>query len=239
MRHARIGGIALIVFALAGVAWFALELSPPRLGFADTDDPAVSLDFLRAHGIVYAYAGLALFSMAAALLVASSVVADQLDSIHRTLVARIVAGVGLTAAIFFFGHGVLRSSWMPLLYIEGLDPAWGQAAYLAMQTAGVHGFAQGGIVAFSAWAILVSLVGVQSGTVPRWVAVLGILPAFRLVTSLLGPLGVLDGIDDALWIASMAAIVGSMLWPLALGVWLLLQVGPPSSSAIERRASMV
>lgn len=223
MRHARIGGIALVVFAGATIAWFALELSPPRLGFDDTDNPALSLDFLRAHGIVYAYAGLALFTMAGALLVASSVVADHLASLNRGLASRIIAGVGLTAAIFFFGHGVLRSSWMPLLYIEGLDPAWGQAAYLTVQTAGIHGFAQGGIVAFSAWAILVSFVGVQSGTVPRWVAVLAILPAFRLVTSLLGPLGVLEGFDDALWIAYMAAIVGSMLWPLALGLWLLFR----------------
>jgi len=69
MNHARSGGVALILFAIAGIGWVALELTPPRLGFSDTDDPAVSLDFLRDHGIVYAYAGLTLFTMAVSLLI--------------------------------------------------------------------------------------------------------------------------------------------------------------------------
>lgn len=227
MSNARVAGIALIVFAAASVAWFVLELSPPRLGFADTDDPAVSLDFLRQHGIVYAYAGLALFTMAAGLLVGSLALSDRLAETPQSLAARAIAGVGLAAALFFFGHGVLRNSVGPMLHVESLDPSWGQSAYLAVQMAGLHGFAQGGIVAFSAWAVLVSVFGVRSGAIPGWIAALGLLPAFRLVTSLLGPLHVLDGLDDILWIAFMASVVGSMIWPLALGLWLLLRAERP------------
>lgn len=222
MSQPRLGGIALIIFATAGVAWFALELTPPRLGFADTDDPAVSLDFLRQHGITYAYAGLALITMAASLLVGVLVVSDRLVPSASSLATRATAAFGLTSALFYFGHGVLRSSVGPMLYIEELDPAWGQSAYLTVQMAGLHGFAQGAILAFSAWAVLVSVIGARYRTIPRWVAILGIFPAFRLVTSLLGPVGVLEGVGDIVWVLSMGAIIGSMIWPLSLGLWLLL-----------------
>lgn len=223
MHRARIAGIALVAFAAASVAWFALELSPPSLGFEDTDDPAVSLEFLRQHGIVYAYAGAALFAMAGSLIVASSAIADHLARTQRTLAARIAGSIGLTAGIFFFGHGVLRLAFRPMLHIDSLEPAWGEGAYLAVQMAGLHGFAQGGIVAFSTWAVAVSFIGVRDGFVPRWVAVLAVLPAFRLVTSMLGPFGVLEAWGDVLWIVFMAAILGSMLWPLALGISLTLR----------------
>ena len=61
---AKAGAAAIIVFALAGLAWFALELAPPVYGFADTDSPAVSLQYLRAHPDIYAWAGNVLFVMA-------------------------------------------------------------------------------------------------------------------------------------------------------------------------------
>jgi hypothetical protein len=220
MRHARLGGVALIVFAVASVSWFVLESTPPRLGFADTDNPSVSLAFLRDHGTVYAYAGLALFVMAGSLLIGSSILGDHLHGIGRTLAARLTSGTALIAMVGFFGHGVLRNSVGPLLHIDGIDPEWGQSAYLAVQMAGIHGFAQGGIVALSTWVILVAVIG-RGTFIPWWLAALAVLAAFRLVTSLLGPLGVLEGLADMLWIASMAAILGSMLWPLAFGITLL------------------
>lgn len=226
MSNARAGGIALVIYAVASVAWFALELTPPGLGFEDTDNPAVSLDFLREHGITYAYAGLALFTMAAGLLVGSLAVSDRLAQPPPSLAARATSAVGLAAALFFFGHGVLRNSAGPLLHVEGLNPSWGESAYLAVQMVGIHGFAQGGLVAFSAWAVLVSYLGWRTGAIPGWIALLALLPAFRLATSLLGPFHVLDRFEDTLWIASMASIIGSMFWPLALGLWLLIRGEP-------------
>lgn len=198
MSNARVGGIALVVFAVASIAWFALELTPPSMGFGDTDNPAVSLDFLREHGITYAYAGLALFTMAAGLLVGSLALSDRLAEPPHSLAARATGAVGLTAALFFFGHGVLRNSAGPLLHLESLDPSWGESAYLAVQMAGIHGFAQGGLVAFSAWAVLVSFLGRRTGAIPGWIALLAVMPAFRLVTSLLGPFQVLDRLEDTL-----------------------------------------
>jgi hypothetical protein len=236
MNNDRAGGIALVVFAVASIAWFALELTAPSLGFADTDNPAVSLDFLREHGITYAYAGLALFTMAAGLLVGSLALSDRLTQTPQSLAARATGGVGLAAALFFFGHGVLRNSAGPLLHVESLDPSWGESAYLAVQMAGIHGFAQGGLLAFSLWAVLVSLLGTRSGAMPGWIALLAIMPAFRLITSLLGPFHVLDSLEDTLWIASMASILGSMIWPLALGLWLLLR-GEPNTVAAPGAAA--
>lgn len=75
---ARFGALAIIVFALAGIAWFALELAPVRLGFEDTDDPAVSLRFLREHQDIYIQAGIVLILMAISLTVATFAVWDVL-----------------------------------------------------------------------------------------------------------------------------------------------------------------
>ena len=57
----RVVGLSTIAFALAGIAWFALEVTPPGLGFEDTDNPTVMLDFVRAHPDIYVNAGLITF----------------------------------------------------------------------------------------------------------------------------------------------------------------------------------
>ena len=41
--------LAPIIAGVAGLGWFWAELAPQRLGFEDTDDPAVSLQFLAAE----------------------------------------------------------------------------------------------------------------------------------------------------------------------------------------------
>jgi hypothetical protein len=220
MTTARVGGIALSIFAVATVSWFILELTPPLLGFADTDDPAVSLRFLREHPTTYAFAGLALFVMAGSLLVGALALGELMAAGAGSLAARVSVATAFVSVLFFFGHGVLRNGVGPLLYIDSLNPDWGESAYLVHQMAGLHGFAQGGIVAFSAWAVVVSLVGLRAGFIPKWVTIMGVLPAFRLLTSLLGPFGVF-GSADLLWPFFMASIVGSMLWPLGLGGWLV------------------
>lgn len=218
------GGLALILFALAGVAWFALEVVPVGLGFEDTDDPAVSIAFLREHSVVWAQSGLALFAMAGGLLVASLAVAEVLAGRAGTLAVRAVTVIGLVSATFLFGQGVLRNSALPILYIDGIATAWGEAAYLAVQMAGVHGFAQGGILAFSIWAVGISLIGLRSRSIPVWLGLLGVIPGFRIVASLLGPFGFSD---DALWVVYMGSIVGTLMWCLAFGVVLLVRTRRP------------
>ena len=214
-RQDTIGALALLAAGLAGIAWIWLELAPPRLGFDDTDSPEVSLRFLHAHPEVYGQAGVALFVLGAALLAASFVVADALAERSGRIAVRMLSAFGMFAAASFFLHGVLRFSAEPILYIDSLDHDWGQAAYLAVQMVGIHGFAQAGTFALCAWVVGVSIVGVRAKVVPAALALLALLPGFRLVGLLVAPFVTLP---DAWWLIGIAAIPGAMLWCLLLGV---------------------
>ena len=226
MSSSRAAGISMLVFAVAGVIWFVTELAPATAGFADTDNPAVMLDFLREHPWPYRIGAISLFTMAASLAMAVLAMADIIQASGGTLTARWTTATGLLAAAFFFGHGVLRMSGGPLAHIEGQDEAWGQAAYLSVQMTGVHGFAQGAVVALCVWAVAIGVVGLRSGALPTWVSVLAIVPLLRLVGALLGPLELLP---ESLWIVFMASIVGTMLWSFALAIALLLRARSSST----------
>ncbi len=223
----RIAGASAIVTGLAGAIWFFLESAPPRFGFDDTDNPLLSLQFLDQHSVVYAQAGVALFALAIALIVAAHAVSDALAHRADPLALKVVATFGLFSAAFFFMHGVLRLSVLPILYVDGLRDEWGQAAYLVSQFAGVHGFAQGGIVMLCVWAVGISLIGLRTRALPIALCALGVVPAFRLL-GILGPFGISS---DDLWIFYMASIAGVMLWVLVLGLVLLLRQGPSAQTA--------
>jgi hypothetical protein len=108
----------------------------------------------------------------------------------------------------------------PLAHIEQQDEAWGQAAYLVVQMAGVHGAAQGATVALCIWAVALGVIGFRTGVLPTWVSVLAVLPLLRLLGAVLGPLELLP---EELWIVFMAAILGTMLWAFGLAIALLLR----------------
>ena len=222
---ARFGALSLIVFAIAGIAWFALELAPPLLGFEDTDDPSVSLQFLREHSDIYVLAGIVLILMAITLTVATFAVSDVAAPRSNSLALRSTSAFGLFSAAFFFAHGAVREGAGPLLYIDSLNHDWGQAAYLAVQMVGIHGFAQAAIFGLCTWAVGISLICLRSKAIPLALCALGALPAFRLMSALLGPLGVLP---DGLWFLSMASIPGVMLWCLILGIVLLRKASTAS-----------
>ncbi len=214
----RVGAISMIVAAIAGIAWFALELAPVRLGFEDTDSPAVSLEFLREHQEIYVQAGIILIVLAIALTVATFAVSDVLAPRANSLALRSTSAFGLFSAAFFFMHGVVRSASGPLLYIDSLNHDWGEAAYLVVQMLGIHGFAQAAVFALCTWAVGIILIGFRTRAIPLALCALGVIPAFRLVALVFGPLGILPG---GLWFLSILSIPGAMLWCLLLGVVLL------------------
>jgi hypothetical protein len=218
--RSRVGALALIVFAIAGITWFALELAPPNMGFDDTDSPAVSLRFLHAHGQIYAQGGLALLVMAISLTVAVLALWDALAQHVDALALRTTTAVGLFAAAFFFMHGVLRLGVEPLLYIDGLDHAWGEAAYVAIQMVGLHGFAQAAITASCIWVVGISLMGLRTRVLPIALCALALIPAFRLL-AFAGPFGILDILPEETWFLFLASIPGLLIWCLLLGVVLL------------------
>jgi hypothetical protein len=232
MRNsAGVGALSAIVFGISGLAWTALELVPQSLGFNDTDDPAVSLAYLRENAEVYAMAGIALLVMSLALTIVVFAIWDLLVGRSGSLALRTVSAMGLMASASFFLFGVLRYGVYPMLYIDGLNPAWGEVTYLVGQMAGVHGVAQAAILLGCSWALGVALLGVRSGVLPRWLALLAILPAVRLL-SLLGPTRILEGLPGELWIILMLAIPGTMAWFILLGVAMLrsARVSPQARS---------
>ena len=218
MSSARIGALSLIVFAIAGIVWFALEVAPPALGFEDTDSPAVMLPFLREHSDLSVAAGYILFVMATAMIVATFAATDALAPRASELAIRTTSAFGILAAAFFFMLGVIRSSVLPLLYIDGLNHTWGEAGYVTVQLMTIHGFAQAGSLALCLWAVGISLIGLRTRALPLAICLLGFIPALRVVGLLFGPLEVLP---DVLWIVFMLAIPGVMVWCLLLGLVLL------------------
>jgi hypothetical protein len=229
MTSRQIGGLATTHSGALGAIWFWLETAPPRLGFDDTDDPAVSLAYLHDHPDIYAQIGLVLLVMTIALIVAAFVAHDLLTASADATALRVVTAVGLLAAGCLFMHGVIRLGVQPLLYIHGLDPAWGQSAYVAVQMLTVHGFGQAAITALCLWAVGVSVIGWRTRSLPAWLAILGLVPALRLL-GVLGPLG-LSTLPDAMWIVFMATIPGVMVWTIAFGLVLMLRGPDPGHGA--------
>ena len=221
----RAGGMAVIIAGLAGIAWFILELMQPVLGFDDTDNPGVSLDYLRQHPQFYTLAGIALFIMAIAYIVASFAVSDALAPRTSSITRRSLSALGLFSAAFFFMHGVLRESVGPLLYIDSVNSGWAESAYLAVQMVGIHGFAQAGLLALCAWGVGISAAGARSHALPMWLCILGLVAGLRLVLLIAGPVMTAAEIDLPvfLWILSIALIPSGMLWWLCLGVALLVK----------------
>jgi hypothetical protein len=218
----RVAGLAIIAFALAGICWFVLESTPPRLGFEDTDDPSVMVRFIREHPEVYARAGAALLAMAISLTIALVALAQVVARGSARLDVYSTSAFGLIAAAFFlFGGAVRIGSSGPLLHMADLRQEWGEGAYLATQVAS-QAVLIGGIFALCLWAVGMSLVGLRTKAIPIALCVLGIVPAFRIVAATLGPLGLLPDVD-ALWLIGMASILGTVVWCLLLGVVLLFR----------------
>jgi hypothetical protein len=83
---------------------------------------------------------------------------------------------------------------------------------------GIHLMAQGGLLSMAVWAAGVAIIGARTGALPRWLCLVAIVPALRLV-AFLGPLG-FDG-PDAVWLLFMASIAGTTVWLVLFGIVLL------------------
>lgn len=216
----KVAALSTILFALAGIVWVVLEGTPPRLGFEDTDDPAVMVGFIRQYPEVFVQAGTMLVLMAISLTIAVLAVAEVVGPPSGAVGLRSTSAFGLfSAAFFLFGGAVRIGSSGPLLHMAGLREEWGEGAYLAAQVVS-QGLLIGGIFALCLWAVGLSLIGLRTKVIPLALCVLGILPAFRIVSGMLGPLGLLPD-SDVLWVISIASIFGTILWCFVLGIVLL------------------
>jgi hypothetical protein len=217
----RIAAISTIVFALAAIVWFVLEGTPPRLGYEDTDDPAIMVAFIRQQPEVFVQAGTMLVLMSISLAIAVLAVEEVVRPRSGGVGLRSTSALGLFAAAFFlFGGAVRIGSSGPLLHMAGLRDAWGESAYVAAQVVS-QAVLIGGIFALCLWAVGLSLIGLRTKVIPLALCALGVLPAFRIVSGLLGPLGLMPDVEGLFWVLSIASIFGSILWCLILGVVLL------------------
>ena len=213
----RIAAISTIVFAVAAFVWSMLESTPPRLGFEDTDDPAIMVGFIRQHPEVFAQAGTMLVLMAISLVIAVLAVEEVVRPQSGGVGLRSTSVFGLfAAALFLFGGAIRIGSSGPLLHMADLQDAWGEGAYVAAQVAS-QAVLIGGILALCLWEVGLSLIGVRTKVLPLALCVLGVLPAFRIVSGLLGPLDLLPDVG-VLWVISIASILGTILWCLVLGI---------------------
>lgn len=219
-RTARIAGMTLNFFAILYLASFVL--ASPLVGLEDGDNPLVSLAFLRQDANLYFLSGLA--SVLAAILLVISVLAlyDLMLQSPGSLLGQTTSTFGLFTSAFLFGHGILKMNAPgTLLYMESLDPEWGQAAYLAVQMVGTQGLAAAGIFGFSIWAIGLSVAGRRQDTLPPGLAIMGIVPALPWLLGLLGRAGLLP---DSLWLLYISSIIlGIPIWSVVLGVFFLRQ----------------
>lgn len=221
-RHGLLGCIALLVVVVAYSTIWALEFYRGALGFADADNPATMIAFLREHPHIYTWSGIAFVAMGVALVLAVLAVRELLAHAPDAVVVRSAAVLGLFAAAFFFGQGVLRvQAPGTLMHMAGLGREWGHAAYLAVQMAGTQGFASAGGFALDLWVVGTSIAGLRHRTLPRFLAVLAVVPAAHLLLGLFGPL--LDPLPGSAYVLYMASIPGVIVWCIALAVALFLR----------------
>lgn len=218
-RRATVGGIALLLFAVAYFAWFGLGMVRMNLGFEDADNAAVMLAFFQQHPDIYTLSGLTFVLAGITLTVAVIAVAEIAASRTTSIALRPISAFGLFAAGLFFAAGVLRVQTPgTVLHMARQNPDWGAAAYLAVQMAGTQGFASAAGFALSLWAVGISLLSVRTAVFPAWLSVLGVVLATPLVLGLFGPL--VEGLQS-FYPVYIASIFGVMVWCSLFGIVLL------------------
>ena len=207
-----------IVAGLAGLVWVWSELAPQRLGFPDTDDPAVSLRFLEANPAAWTLAGYSLAIAALALIPTVLAMGSRLRPEGPAQTSDLAAGtitvVGLMGAAMLLGMAAVRLAVEPVRYVHSLSQAWGETAYLVTQFVGPQLLGIAGLALLAMWIGGVAWVGGRRGVVPRGLALLGLFPAVRLAA-----LPGIKVLPESAWVLLMAAIPAAFLWLLLLGAW--------------------
>ena len=224
-RTQRVGGWALLAYGGLSVGAAALAVSAVSLGLEDGDNPAVGLRFFRDHGDVYVLSGITLFFMAVSLAVAVLSLDDLLAERAHRLARRSVTTSGLFASAFLAVAGIFQiSAPGPVLRIAEFGATDGRAAYLVVQQAGTQVALAGGLLTAGIWVVGTCVLGGRQRLIPPALAWLGLIPGFRVVAGLFGPL--LDDASDAssaVWVVYMLAVVGTSVWFLLAGGWLVVR----------------
>jgi hypothetical protein len=212
VRNARVtGGAAMIAM---GVALFGARLvESATRGGSDGDDPAASLRYLADNGDAYVVTGLLLVVFAIGLVIASVAVRRVLNAVRPSLWVDVDAVAGWLSAGALGIAGVMRvAAPGPLAYISGLDPAWGESAYLVVQVAGTQSLFAGGVLGMSLWLIGVAIAAWRRRAVVRGALVTAVF-ALDFVFALFGPL---VSVPDELFVVHLISLMFGL--PFAAGV---------------------
>ncbi|KAB7740313.1 DUF4386 family protein [Nostocoides sp. F2B08] len=222
-------GYSVVVMAVLGLAWTVVEVLPPALGYTDTDDPAVMVQFLRDFPVIYQIDGVLLVMLSVAVVSAVVGVADHLRSDRPQGTALRVASIfGLfTAALLLPLAGLRMASASTLLHVDKLNTDWSEAAYLSVQMVGTQALGAGAIIALCGWAVGLCADAMLTGVLPRWLIILGLLPATRLLFASSAPFVADESAASAvLWVVYMLAVPGTTVWFLLLGITLIRHRSP-------------
>ena len=213
--------LAPIVAGAGGLLWFWLELAPIRAGFDDMDSPGVGLKFIAAYPGVWTQTGLALAVAALALIPTVIAMRDRLEAEgqpghgERGVAVRTISVIGLFAALFLLGHAATRLAAGPIGYVQSLDQAWGEMAYSVTQFVGVQLFGVAGASLLAIWIAGVAWIGARRAALPRGLAILAVVPGFRLAA--IPGLGAI--LPDGVWFVLVLAIPAAFVWLILLGAW--------------------
>ena len=222
-RFLRVERLSPVIAGIAGLVWFWAELAPQSTAYPDTDNPAQGLAFITASPTAWPLAGLALGIAAVALVATMLAMRARLIAAQeeprgrhdeRRIAIDTITVVGLFAAAMLFGMAAVRMSGGPVRYVQGLDQAWGEAAYLVTQFVGIQALVTGGFVLLELWLVGFAWLGARRRVLPRVIAAMALLPAFRLV-GVLGPFGIEF---DGGWVLVILAMPATFAWVALLGV---------------------
>ncbi|CAN5482910.1 hypothetical protein BH09ACT4_BH09ACT4_09930 [soil metagenome] len=217
----RAAGVSLVIAGLALAAARILEVVSH--GQVDADDPAASLDYLAAKSGEFVAVGLFLLLAAGAVVVGATALAEILRVAGlSTLWVSAASAVALIGAGALVVAGVLHTSGPgPLAYIRGLDPHWGEAAYLAVQQVGFQAIYGAGVLGVAAWQIASTVLLWRRRVVPRVLAIF-VLPAVVFFVTLIGAL--VDLPEGFFAVHIFGLLVGIPLWCVVVGSALLFRM---------------
>lgn len=212
-------GAAMVVmgFALSGARLVELATR----GQIDADDPAASLAYLADQGDAFVTTGILLVALAVALVVAAVAVREVLRTDRPSLWVDVGAVAGYLAAGALGIAGVMRiAAPGPLDYISGLNPDWGESAYLVVQVAGTQSLFAGGVLGLSLWLIGVAIAAWRRRSVARGALITAIF-GLDFVFAVVAPL--VDLPEGVFTVHLFSLMVGLPLAVVAIGVALLVR----------------
>jgi hypothetical protein len=219
-KHRVITAASWIIAGLALFAASLAEASPGPEIRGDGDNPADSLRYLATAGRAYLWSG-ALLGVGGAALITGAVGRLRARGghpesmlMHVALVATIVVGA------LMIGAGAIRMQATGTVpHIESLDPAWGEAAYLAVQMAGTQGMLSAGVFTMLVVTVALSIAEWRSGMrAPLFVAALPAVALIVLLSDLFVP-GFESAMPEFVFpVYFVSALLGIPLWCAAYGV---------------------